>query len=137
MKLTKKIILTLALLSFLMLPHLILAQAETENRAGQGDGIKDRLIKLGSAAGFATANEYTAAGIAGTIVRASLSLLGIIFVTLIIHAGYKWGTSRGSEEKILEAKNTIIRAIIGLIITLSAWAVWSFIFERLIQSSPS
>ena len=42
-------------------------------------------------------------------------------------------TARGEEEKVEKAKDTITRAIIGLIIVVGAYAIWSFIFSNLIM----
>jgi len=66
-----------------------------------------------------------------TIIKAFLSLLGIIFVILIVMAGYKWMMARGNEEKIKEAGDEIRRAIIGLIIVVSAYAIAYFVFTNL------
>lgn len=70
--------------------------------------------------------------IVGTIIRAALSLLGAVFIILIVIGGYKWMMSEGNEQKIEQAQNYIRRAIIGLIITLSSWAIWTFLFEQFI-----
>jgi ABC-type nickel/cobalt efflux system permease component RcnA len=50
----------------------------------------------------------------------------------MVIAGFTWMTSSGNEEKIKKATATIKAATIGLILTLSAWAIWKFIFERLV-----
>jgi hypothetical protein len=84
------------------------------------------------AVGSGYVDGNTLPSIAGSIVNIALSLLGIIFVVLIIVSGFKWMTAGGNEEDVSKAKKYISRAIIGLIITLSSWAVWTFIIERLI-----
>lgn len=66
-----------------------------------------------------------------TVIKAFLSLLGIIFVILIILAGYNWMTAAGEEEKVNKAKDTLKRAIIGLIIVASAYAITYFVFTNL------
>jgi hypothetical protein len=63
----------------------------------------------------------------GIIIKTGLSLLGVIFIILIIYAGYNWMTARGEEEKVTKAKETIWRAIIGLIILVSSYAIWTII----------
>ncbi|MCG2701081.1 pilin [Candidatus Parcubacteria bacterium] len=62
------------------------------------------------------------------VIKVFLTLLGIIFLVLIMLAGYKWMTSQGNQEKVDEAKKEITRAIIGLIIIMAAYAITSFIF---------
>jgi len=65
------------------------------------------------------------------VIKAFLSLLGIILIILIIWAGYNWMTAGGNEEKISKATNTITRAMIGLTIALSAYAITYFVFNAL------
>ena len=69
--------------------------------------------------------------IVAQVIKGFLSLLGIIFVVLIVIAGNKWMNARGNEEKVEEAQDTIRRAIIGLIITVSAYAITYFVFSNL------
>jgi hypothetical protein len=40
-------------------------------------------------------------------------------------------TAGGNEEKVSKAKTTLYRAIIGLIITISAYAITYFVFGAL------
>ncbi len=63
----------------------------------------------------------------GKIINLFLSLLGVLFLALIIYGGFLWMMSRGNEQEIEEAKNIIINAIIGLIIVLAAYAVTAFV----------
>jgi hypothetical protein len=67
----------------------------------------------------------------GTIIKFVLSLVGTIFLVLMIYAGILWMTARGAEEQITTSKNIIRAAIIGLAITLSAYAITVFVGSRL------
>ncbi len=67
----------------------------------------------------------------GSIIGIALSFLGIVFLILIIYAGFTWMTSAGNERKVLEAKKTLINSTIGLAIVLSAYAITSFIIQSL------
>jgi cytochrome bd-type quinol oxidase subunit 2 len=64
-----------------------------------------------------------------TIISAFLSLLGLIFLIYVIYAGYSWMTAEGDEAKVTKAKETIQRAIIGLIIIALAYAITYFVFK--------
>lgn len=70
-----------------------------------------------------------------TIIRFLLSLLGLIFVILIIYAGMLWMTSAGNDDKIDKAKKIMSAAIIGLVIVLAAYAITTFVIFTLLQSS--
>jgi hypothetical protein len=67
--------------------------------------------------------------IIGSIISVFLSLLGIIFLILVLYSGFTWMTSLGNEQKVLKAKNTLIQAIIGVIIVISAYAITFFVFS--------
>jgi len=65
--------------------------------------------------------------IIGRIINIFLGFLGIIFLVLMLYAGYMWMTAAGDPEKVKKAQLTIRNAIIGLVIIASAWAITSFI----------
>lgn len=76
------------------------------------------------------ANSTLTSGI-GLMISAFLSLLGVIFLILIIYAGMLWMTAEGEETKIEKAKKTLTQATIGLIIVLAAYAISFFIINAL------
>ncbi len=67
----------------------------------------------------------------GRIIQIVLSFLGVIILGLIIYAGFIWMTSGGEEEKVSQAKKILKNAVIGLVITLSAWAITTFLLTKL------
>lgn len=90
--------------------------------------IKTRLEGVGGEAGYETATGLEVFNtIAGHVIYALMSLLGIIFLALMIYGGYNWMTARGNDQQVEKAKNIITRAIIGLIIVVGSYAIWSFI----------
>lgn len=70
--------------------------------------------------------------IIGRIINIFLGTLGIIFLLLLLYAGYTWMTAGGDEGKVKTARTTIRNAIIGLVIIASAWAITAFIFNQLV-----
>ena len=69
--------------------------------------------------------------IVGAIIGTFLSLLGVIFLVLVIYGGFLWMTSGGNETKVLKAKQTLTRAIIGFIIIISSYAITMFVFNAM------
>lgn len=121
----KKLILLACLIVALILPQMILAAnpaLNTLDNIASGD--------KGPYASVAAGNNLNA--IIGTVISIGLGLIGIIFLVLMIYAGYNWMTARGEEEKVAAAKETITRAVVGIIIVIGAYAVWRFIFVRLL-----
>jgi cytochrome bd-type quinol oxidase subunit 2 len=81
--------------------------------------------------GYQATTEAGVASVIAMVIKGFLGLLGIIFVILLIIAGQKWMTAGGEEEKVNEAKDTIKRAIIGLIIIVAAYSITYFVFRNL------
>ena len=79
----------------------------------------------------ASTNENTLLDNASSIIKTVLSLLGFIFVVLIIYAGILWMTAGGKEEQVKKAGNIITRAVIGLVIVVLAYAITYFVFANL------
>jgi hypothetical protein len=79
-------------------------------------------------AGF---SEIYAEEIISNVIQVFLSLLSMIFIILILYAGYNWMTAGGDEQKVTKAKDTIYRAVIGLVITISAFVLTYFVFNAL------
>lgn len=71
------------------------------------------------------------ATVIGGVILGIITLLGVIFLTLIVYAGFKWMLAQGEENKITEARNLIVHSIIGLIIVLAAYAISYFIINAL------
>ena len=126
----KKFLTLFCLIFVLLFPYFVFAQNPLEKLKG-----------VGTAGGYADISngETTILQTASGVVSIFLGLLGIIFIILIIYAGYNWMTAAGNEEKVKKAQETLKQAIIGLIIVVSAYAisffVVSFLESRTMQSS--
>jgi len=73
----------------------------------------------------------TVGGVVAMVIKTFLALLGVIFVLLLVIAGFNWMTAAGDEEKINKAKDTIKAAVIGLIIIAAAYSITYFVFANL------
>ncbi len=58
---------------------------------------------------------------AGSIINSVLSLVGLIFLIVVIYAGFQWQTAGGNEEKAQASLKMFISAILGLVIVLGAY----------------
>lgn len=70
---------------------------------------------------------FGAEGIFTTIVNVLLFLIGAISVIMLIIGGVRYTISNGDQGAITSAKNTIMYAIIGLIVALLAYAIVGFV----------
>jgi hypothetical protein len=90
------------------------------------------LEEAGDSAGFDTsAGDTQLEQTIGTIISVILGFLGVIFLVLTIWAGFLWMTAGGNDSQVDKAKNMLVRAVIGLIIILSAYAITSFVTSNL------
>lgn len=121
----KPAVLLVVIITVLFLPYFVFAQDIPSPI--------DRLDNIRPDTGYEDAGSDTLAEYVGSIVRAFLILLGVIFVILIIYGGYTWMTSAGNEEKLSKARKILWRAIIGLIVLLASYAIWFFAFTYLIE----
>jgi len=71
----------------------------------------------------------------GKVISTFLSVLGVIFIFLIVLSGYNWMTASGREEKVNRAISDIRRAIVGLVIIVGSYAIWSFIYNKFLLGS--
>ena len=60
-------------------------------------------------------------------VMAVFSVVGIVVVGVIIFGGVRYSISQGDPGKVKKAKDTIMYAVIGLMVTLTAFAIVTFI----------
>lgn len=72
-----------------------------------------------------------------TIVSAGLSMVGVIFLVLMIYGGYIWMIARGDEAEAKKAKGIITMAIIGLVVVIAAYAISTFVVGRLIAGATT
>lgn len=94
-------------------------------------GLKDAGKNLGTIADKSGVSKQDVGTIAGTAINAALTLVGLIFLILMVYAGFLWMTARGEESQIEKAKGMITAAIIGLVIVLSAYAITALVTGRL------
>ncbi len=64
-----------------------------------------------------------------TITNLLLGIAGSIAVIFIIVGGIQYATSAGDDSRVQSAKNTIMNAVIGLVITVMAYAIVNFILN--------
>jgi hypothetical protein len=76
-------------------------------------------------------DEDDAKKMVGKILNVVYGLIGVVAVVFVIIGGFKYMTSQGEPGRVQQAKNTILYALIGLVITISAFAITAFILQAL------
>lgn len=70
-----------------------------------------------------------ASGVFTRITNTVLLAVGLISVIMLVVGGLRYVISGGDSKKVTDAKNTIMYAIIGLIIAILAYAIVNFVIS--------
>lgn len=84
-----------------------------------------------------TANDLNLPGASGTFGQGQVeSILGLVYliagivaVVVIILGGIRYTTANGDSGQIAAAKNTILYAVIGLVVIIMAAAITQFVIQ--------
>ncbi len=96
--------------------------------------ITDGLTAVGGVTGLSSADPRV---IAARIINVALGLLALIFLVLVIYAGFLWMTSGGDSGNAEKARTLLKNAVIGLIIILCSWAITRYVISRLLAAVNS
>ena len=70
-------------------------------------------------------------GVFTNITNTILYVVGVISVIMLIYGGLRYVVSGGDSKKVTDAKNTILYAIIGLIIAILSFAIVNFVLNSI------
>lgn len=116
------LILSATMLVFVGVP----VQAESCGSAKQC--ITDGLTASGTST---TPNSFSS--VLTTVTNILLFLMGAISVIMIIVGGIRYATSQGDQTQMQSAKNTILYAVIGVVVSIAAYAIVSFVVTQFVD----
>ncbi len=76
-------------------------------------------------------------GVFKQITNTVLYIVGVISVVMLIVGGVKYLVSGGDSKRVTDAKNTVLYAIIGLVIALLSFAIVNFVISTLPSGSSN
>ncbi len=137
--LSTKVFIQTGLIAFAILSAcslLYIASPAKIANANMFDDMKDEGLKnIGSTAYGSEEPKNSVMYIIAEFIKYVLSFLGLIFLVLILYAGFLWMTAAGNEEQIGKAKSIFTSGIMGLIIILSAYAITYFVLDKIILAT--
>ena len=68
-----------------------------------------------------------------TITNVLLFIIGAISVIMLIIGGIRYTTSNGDQQAVQNAKNTILYAVVGLVIAILAFAAINFVIASFVN----
>jgi len=89
-----------------------------------GDPVKN--IQNGANVGDTSLESYIS-----TIINVLLGLIGVVAVIMLIYGGFRYVLSAGNEKATGAAKDTILFAIIGIVVAVLAFAIVNFVIGSL------
>lgn len=133
-KLLVKLVMVFSLLSIVFLSSTALA-IKCSDCSGSNTLSSQQAIECGTSC--ASGNDQTPAqaknqinNTIASVINVLSAVAGIGAVVMIIIGGFRYITSGGSSEKITSAKNTIIYAIVGLIVVALAQVIVHFVLQK-------
>ena len=66
-----------------------------------------------------------------TVINTMLFIIGILSVVMLIVGGIRYVVSGGNQSQVEGARNTILYAIVGLVIAFVAWGIVNFVVKAL------
>ena len=71
-------------------------------------------------------------GLIQTVVNVLLWVVGALSVIMIIFSGIRYVTSAGDAAKTKAAQNSLIYAVVGLIVAIFAWAIVNMVIDKFV-----
>jgi len=78
---------------------------------------------------FGTEANCSGGGVFKTITNVMLFIIGAISVIMLIIGGLRYVVSGGDSSAVQNAKNTILYAIVGIVVAILAYAVVNFVIS--------
>lgn len=114
-----------------LVPAVVHAQGETPNLQGNLCGGAHSLqVGNQSACGDTGDAQESVNQIIATVINIFSVIVGVVAVIMIIFGGFRYITSGGDSGNIGAAKQTIIFAIVGLVIVALAQIIVRFVLAR-------
>lgn len=127
MKRIKQTLIALALMAGLV--GFVTPVAEVSAAACTGSAIT--CAKQGYKDSGGSSNSGNLGGFIHKIVNILLYILGSVAVIVIVIGGIRYTISSGDQSQMTSAKNTILYAVVGLVIAVLAYAIVNFVLTSL------
>jgi hypothetical protein len=119
------------ILGLLMVPMMVLSIASTVGASPASDQMKSGAGNVNTGATCLFTSADCADGIVTKGINTALFVIGALAVIMLIYGGIRYTISAGDSKQVEAAKNTILYAIIGIIIALLAGAIVNFVLTNL------
>jgi len=136
LKRLKQVVVTLSSLALFSIPVLspVLVHAENAVVAGVCEGVNTATTTEGAAPTSATCttkgDNEALNSIIHFVINTFSIIVGAVSVIMIIYGGFKYITSGGDSGNVSGAKNTILYALLGLVIVALSQLIVYFVLSK-------
>ncbi len=118
-------------LGLLMVPMMVLSIATTVGASDASEQMKNGAGQVNTGSTCLFTSSDCADGIITKGINTALFVIGALAVIMLIYGGIRYTISAGDSKQVEAAKNTILYAIIGIIVALLAGAIVNFVLTNL------
>lgn len=93
----------------------------TQNAFAAGNGLTN--VQSGVTTTETAAGGLTMQQVINTVIGTMLFIVGLLAVIMLIYGGIRYVTSHGDKAQVTAAKETIMYAVVGLVVAIAAFAV--------------
>ena len=133
-KYIKQIVTTLALATLMLVPALVTTTAFAADADIDASLCKGASLSLSAGeSGDCDQNGSAARGldqIITNVVNIFSVVVGVVAVIMIIYGGFRYITSGGDSGNVTNAKNTILYALVGLVIVALSQFIVKFVLSK-------
>lgn len=131
----KKLVLFALLIITTLAPSALLAAAPAYAQDDAKDAACDGVALTGGSC-TPTAGQSSVQSTLTTVINLISLVVGVAAVIMIIIGGFKYVTSNGDSGSVSSAKDTILYAIIGLVIVAMAQVIVRFVIVETTSGAP-
>lgn len=91
--------------------------------------------EVGYAYGERGGNAQDIRMVIANLIRVFLGFIGLIFLIMIIFAGFRWMTASGNQDQVTKARETLTRGIIGLLVIVAAYSIATFVTKVALETT--
>lgn len=107
----------------------------TRNAFAAGNGLTN--VQSGVTTTKTAAGGLSMQTVISTVIGTMLFVVGLLAVVMLIYGGIRYVTSHGDKAQVTAAKETIMYAVVGLVVAIAAFAVVQWITNDVFKGGAS
>lgn len=126
----KTFLITILSLAFVltMLGHVLAASAQAPSDSN--------VVNLENPIGVGRQGTTSAAGIISVVIKGALGIIGALTLLMFVWGGFEWLTSAGNPEKVKSGMQTMLWAVIGVVLVFASYLLLATFTNILTTGKP-